>query len=555
MKLQKALQITHRSRVALLKRVDFSVTPKESVTLTFNTGIDAPVYSWEGGVSSNANSLSSATGPYRSDIKLIDYEGTVEGGFTFTHEARGKGLSYKDFQGNRALRTEIYSFINGTDGVWRCWSGGHVADSIILPQGVTSRRGRNGENIITIKSATPDAFLGRLTLPQMPYLLAGPANRERFAQAFLAENGYDPFKPAPSPLPDSTQRRAAIQNRLGYTLQGAGDGGIYDGLYVDPFSRFANFNYDDYTMTVGQVMPPAPANDLHIMSKLDSSRALVELCNHFKVNGRPIMEMLNMNILTAKSIEDDLLHFEVSGSFNSIVAEAAKHGCWTWRWNSKSQFFFEPDYCSMGIDEIPVAITLVDGPSLIGDIEVALGTPSIRISRVGVKPQPLLNFGDSTTDPITTNFDNMRLGRTYPVDTPPGGIGSEILFENYMGRNAQKQAKRLWAKSNIQTQANWNNHPYPELSMGMLGRVAAFKIKDPRGAFDFSNGDTSFPRPDLTYKTIAVYNPETESYEEAAGGKLFKCVRVKGTWQDNGRGGGAFMCSDNFEEIIAEPSV
>jgi hypothetical protein len=540
-KLPKARQITHRSRTALLERVDYSVSAREMKRTGPGSGSTVPE-----NVASNWNpngvgKLNTGSPVYRNDTRLLDFEGTVEGGFTFTHEARGKGLSYKDINGNRVLKTEIYSFI---DPDWTCISGGHVATSTVLPQGVTSRRSRDGEQTFTIKSATPDAFLGQLSLPQMSYILGKAAYDERFQAWYLATHGYKFNTTPPSPLPDTDAlRRASIGNVLGYPLQGVDGDGMYYGNYKDPFGGFGNNDRDEYTMKAGQLMKPIPANDNHFLGALSPIHAFSEIiCNHFRANGESLPLVVGMKVDLDASLEDKLLTFDLSGSFNSMAAEVARNGVWSYGWNSKSQFYMVPDFCTMGLKDIPLALVIVDGPSLIGDIEFGRATSSSRVSRVKVKIQPLLGFGNNETDVLTSSFDDLRVGLTYPIDTPDDGrVGSEIALDNYMGLHGQEQARRWWSKSNQQSIFNWNNFPYPELAMGLLGKAVALRAKDPKGAFDFTTGDNSFSRPELTYRT-KLGSPV---------GKLFKCVRVKGTWQDNGLGGGAFMCSANFEEIIA----
>jgi hypothetical protein len=220
-------------------------------------------------------------GDPRPDMKLTAFKGSGLG-FTFTHQVSGKSGNYNQFHGNRGIRTELYEMWDAAPSTWQCYSGGHVASSIILPQGVTSRRANNGEDVLIIQSATPDAFLANLSLPQLPYILAGPANEERYAQWFLATNGWLP-PPAlpPNPLPTSETRKTAIQKVLGRRLQGEGD-------YTDPFAGFANYR-DQYTIKVGELMEPAPANDLHFFNYLSSSRVIVEiLTNHVLANGKSL---------------------------------------------------------------------------------------------------------------------------------------------------------------------------------------------------------------------------------------------------------------------------
>jgi hypothetical protein len=360
-----------------------------------------------------------------------------------------------------------------------------------LPNGTTSRRGLNGEDVLTIQSATPDAFLANLTLPPLPYILAKPANDERYAQYFLSQYGYLP-PPAtpPNPLPDSSTLRASIQNTLGYTLQGTGQGGIADGNYIDPFAGFAYYR-DDYTMKVKELMEPAPANDLHFCNKLSCMRAAAELLtNHVLANGKSLGQTFTMEINTSEDPERDLLHFEVSGSINSILNEVCNQIVGRTWWDSRSNFHLMLDYYG-GIGAGgggKVAATLRDGPSLIGELEInpADGNPPVHSYRV--RGQPFVSFGDATTDPMTNYYDK-ALGAVYPPGSKVGtGPGSDPTMDNYMGKNAAAQAQKLFFKSNAVTSFTWKNVPHPMLVMGLLNREIKVYAKDPKGAWDFSSG-------------------------------------------------------------------
>jgi hypothetical protein len=494
-KLGKAHHIVHRSVCSLGKTVNFAATPKEGQTHFIGAHNPAnPVgYSWEGSPSAQYGYLSTAPGSGvlaagytkdygdpRPDLKLTAFKGSGLG-FTFTHQVSGKSGGYNQFHGNRGIRTELYEMWDAAPSTWQCYSGGHVASSIILPQGVTSRRANNGEDVLIIQSATPDAFLANLSLPQMPYILAGPANEERYAQWFLATNGWLP-PPAlpPNPLPTSETRKTAIQKVLGRRLEGEGD-------YTDPFAGFANYR-DQYTIKVGELMEPAPANDLHFFNYLSSSRVIVEiLTNHVLANGKSLGQTFGMEILTGQDPESDLLHFEVAGGINSIIQEAAQHGVWRAWWDSRSNFHFILDYYGGGGNG-KVAATITDGPSLIGELEVMLGSTEARVNRVAVRPQFFLSFGGAQTGPMENYYD-MVLGAVYPPGAVLGGNGTDITQDNYMGKNAAGQAYRLFHKENAQTTFSWKNVPYPGLIMGLLNREVRLKAKDPKGAWDFSSGD------------------------------------------------------------------
>jgi hypothetical protein len=538
--MEKALQIAHRSEISPGKLVHFAATPYEGQTVFIGGhSPDNPHgYSWDSIPGTGYGFLGSPPAGLafgyskdysdpRPDIRLVSAKGGGMG-WTFTHEGRSKSTSYNQFYGNRSLRTVIYEVRDGGDATWRCRSSGHVASSIILPQGITSRRGLNGENIITIQSATPDAFLASLSLPQLPYILAKPANDERFAWWFLSQNGYLPFPATPpNPLPDNATRVTATQTQLGYRLSGDDANGIKNGFYVDPFSGFANYRDQD-TLTVGELMQPAPANDLHFCNKLSSSRVLVEiLTNHVLANGKGIGLTFPMEIQTGQDFEQDILHFEVSGGINSIINEAAQHGVWRAWWDSRCGFHFIPDYYAGPLPDgsgIPqpgkVAITIQDGPSLVGELEVNPGSADPIVHSQRVRGQPFTSFGDATTDPMT-NYYNMKLGAIFPVGAKDGdGPGSDPTMDNYMGKNALVQAGRLYYKENARTTFSWKNFPYPALAMGLLHRVIILKARDPKGAWDYSSG------------------------------KRFVVENVSVGWQDNGKGGGVYLCSISGIEVI-----
>jgi hypothetical protein len=443
-------------------------------------------------------------------------------GFTFTHQAKGKSAKNDQFKAYRGIRTELYEVRDANDSTWECYSGGHVASSIILPQGVTSRIGTNGENILNIQSATPDPFLAGLSLPQMPYILAKPANEERYAQWFLANWGFlPPPAPQPNPLPTSETRKAATQSTLGYLLQGEGQGGIADGNFIDPFAGFGLYR-DGYIMKVGELMVPAKANDLHFFNNLSCMRVVVEiLTNHVLANGKSLGQTFGMEILTGQDPEYDMLHFEVSGGINSIISEAANQIVGRAWWDSRSNFHFMLDYYGGGGNG-KVAATITAGPSHIGELEIMPGSDVPLVNSVRVRAQPFLSFGDATSGPLT-NFYNTTLGAVYPPGTAIGsGPGSDSIVDNYMGKNAAGQAFRLYHKDNAQTAFSWKNVPYPGLIMGLLNREIKIKAKDPKGSWDFTTG----------------------------GGKRFIVTDVEGQLQDpDSPNGGYWLCSASGIEI------
>jgi hypothetical protein len=529
--LEKALQIAHRSETSPGKSVNFAATPygdREPVDPT--NFLHQLGMGWFGGHPSPylgfleeppahaiGFGISKDYANPRPELRFMSAKGSGMG-WTFTHEGRGKSTSYSQLEGGRSLRTVINEARDYGDSNWKCYSGGHVASSIILQQGVTSRIGLNGENIYTIQSATPDAFLSNLTLPQMPYILHSATDKERWAWWYLA-NGFNTDGSLPSQtLGSDSAKRAFIQNTLNYQLQGVGQGGIADLQYIDPFAGFATYR-DQYTMKVGELMQRIGANPDHFFWELSSSRVLEEiLVHHVTANGHSICELFQMEILTREDLERDLLHFEVSGSINSIINEAAQHGVWRAWWDSRCGFHFIPDYYAKP-DEAKVACTIEGGPSLLGEIEVGRGSPDPLVHSYRVRPQALLSYGDSITSPLENNFD-MVLGAVYPPGLKVGsGPGSDPIMDNYMGKDGAEQARRLFKKSNARTIFSWKNFPYPTLAMGLLHRVIMLKARDPKGAWDYSSG------------------------------KLFVVENVSVDWQDNGRGGGVYLCSISGIEI------
>jgi hypothetical protein len=486
----KDLQRAHTSFTDIGKVVTFGATPYEAVSFPVNA---TPSLShgllWEGN-SGGGVFFHGGTGLLRNDIKLTGAKGSGSG-WTFTHEAKGRGYNYSQIIGNRAIATYVYEASDNGDSSWVCRSGGLVANSIIIPDGVSSRRGQNGLDVLTIQSATPDYFLQELELPQMSYILGEPANKERYNWWFLCTYGFEPPpKAPPTPLPTSPDFiRASAQNVLGQTFKGDATStgtGIANQKYQDPLGGFGYYT-DQYTLTVGSAMEPRPCNENHLMAKLSSSRILAELfANHVKANGRPIGEMFNMEVLTSADIEYNILTADVSGTVNSIINEMAQHGVWRTWWDSWGNFHFIPDYYSAGAGNAHLIIQ--EGPSLIGELEVNLGTDQKRINRAEVRGQPFISFGDATADPLTSNI-NMALGAVYPPGTPKGGIngGSDVTMDNYMGRNSGEQARRMYNKANAKTTFRWSNFPYPTLAFAMLNRTVAINASDPKGNWSFSD--------------------------------------------------------------------
>jgi len=194
-----------------------------------------------------------------------------------------------------------------------------------------------------------------------------------------------------------------------------------------------------------------------------------------------------MEILTGYDLESDLLHFEASGGLNSMIDEAARHGVWRWWWDAKCGFHFVPDYYSgFGTDRI--AITLSNGPSMLGEVEVGLANGDPLLHSQAVRGQPFTSFGDADTDPLS-NYYNKPLGAIYPPGAVVGsGPGADAVMDDYMGKNSPAQAQRLFNKGNARTTLTWGNFPYPAMAFGLPGRIINCNMKDPKGAWDFSGG-------------------------------------------------------------------
>jgi hypothetical protein len=476
----KATQYAHFTRTRPGQTVNFSATPFEAVSFPKNvTPSLGGGYVWDNyGTSSTRFD---AGGQARPDLRLISGKGSGMGA-TFEHQTKGKGYNYGQFWGNRSLATEMFELMDAGDSTWRCLTQGVIANSIVIPDGVTSHRGVGGLDTISLQSATPDYFLGNLSLPQMSYILAAPANKERKVTWDLAMFGFDTSKPWPTPLPTTPiQKKNSVQAYLGYLLQGTGPTGLAVGDYQDPIGGFSNYR-NQYNSTVGQLMTPIGANEFHLCASLSSSRVLCEVMNnHVKANGRPIKDVFGMEILVANDIERDLLTFDVSGSINSIAQDMARHGVWLVYWDTRANFHFVPHYYWGG--SYPLAATLVAGSSLIGDLDISVASPNQRMSGVGVKGQGFISFGDAGLESLSANI-NAGLGSVYP----PGGDygqGEFYTMDDYMGRNTSTQAQRLFNLKNARTRFKWSNIPYPTLVTGLFNKAISITAFDPNGNYNF----------------------------------------------------------------------
>jgi hypothetical protein len=477
----KATQYAHFTRTRPGQTVTFSATPYEAVSFPKNqTPSLGGGYVWDNYGTSSVRF--EPGGSPRPDLRLISGKGSGMGA-TFTHQTKGKGYNYSQFWGNRSLATEMFECMDAGDSTWRCLTSGIIANSIVIPDGVTSHIGVGGLDTITLQSATPDYFLGNLSLPQMTYILAAPANKERRVTYDLAMFGFDTSKPWPTPLPVTPiQKKNNIQAYLGYLLQGTGPTGMAVGDYQDPLQGLGNYR-NQYNSTINQLMQPVAANEFHFFSSLSSSRVAVEIMNnHVKANGHAIKDVFGMEILVGSDIERDLLTFDTSGSINSIMQDMARHGVWLVYWDTRAGFHFVPHYYWGG--GYPISAVIASGPSLVGDLEISPASPNQRMSGVGVKGQGFLTFGDAGLDALSTNV-NANLGAVYP----PGGDygqGEFYTMDDYMGRNCGVQAQRLFNLKNARTRFKWSNIPYPTLVTALFNKAVAITATDPNGNYSYN---------------------------------------------------------------------
>jgi hypothetical protein len=153
-------------------------------------------------------------------------------------------------------------------------------------------------------------------------------------------------------------------------------------------------------LKVGELMEAAPANDLHFCNALSTWHGLVELMtNHVLANGKGIGQTFNLEIRTDQSPENDLLHYEASGSINATILQAAMHGVARTWWDSRSNFHFMLDYYGGGGDG-KVGMTLTDGHSFLGDIEVGPAPPVPVVHSARVRGQGFLNYAGSIVSPM-----------------------------------------------------------------------------------------------------------------------------------------------------------
>ncbi len=468
-KVDKHLQQKHISQTRLGPVVNIGASPYER-----NSGVSAgssgplgggSVYD---GLKSNVR-FNAGVGNPRTDIKLISFQ-FGPGESTVIHSGKGRGLGYDQFNGKRSMATSIYELGNIGNNTWECYSGGLAINSLIKPDGVSIRNGVNGLDSITIESSSPGYSLGQLELPQLPYMLFKMAHDEQLEWLNLANQPTD-----------------QIQNTLGYPLRGAGQGGIADNQYSEPFPAFGAY-IDLYTATLGSLGTLPGPNPRHFPVRLSASRAFSELfANHlnatvgggvYRPQVQPLHKVFGVDIQGWLDVEQDLMHFELSGSINSMIQTVAQQGMWRAWWDAECNFHFIPDY--FGPNDDPYSKPMAEfhyGPSLIGELEINPGTNAERVNRVAVKPQQFMGFGDNTDD-ILTSYANRPLGAVYPPGKQAGG--NDRNMDNYAGKRADIQAKKMFYKETAMTTFTLSNFPNPMAAIQLFNRVISITGEDPR---------------------------------------------------------------------------
>lgn len=498
-------QIVHRSSCRLGPFANFGVTPYE---LDKDADFDGNGYIYQTDGFMNSGGAGSGAGISDSyDLRLVN--ASAQGmGWNFTYEARGKSATYDQYRGNRGIAAGITEYGGNFSG-FSAYAYGQVAVGVILKRnGVSSQIGPNGQDILVINAATPDAFLDELTLPQMAYLCKPPVEEERQRWKDLVNK----VKAA-----NANQRSQVFYDEMGYMMNGTGQGGIADQEYVDPFMGFATYR-DQYTITVGELMKPVPANENHIMQFNSASRGVVEIYkNHVTCNGKSIAKMFSHEFELSEDPENDVLTFELSGSPNSIVKTAAVNGNFRYWWDNQSMFHYISDYSNK--ETVPVAYSINLDGSFLGTLKVSLGTSSHRVNRVAIRGQPFTSFSDAQENALDSYYNTVQ-GATYGYSQDLGGEGTDITQENYLGKNCAEQAVRVWLSESAETTFSWENFPFPVLASSLFNRVVSITGSDPKRAWAFTN------------KNFVVTN-----------------VSINLAGKD-GLGGGYYMCSISGKEII-----
>jgi hypothetical protein len=471
-------QIVHRTSCALGTNAVFGVTPYENITKTMiqisSTPLGGGAFVFMKSDTSpgfQINDFDAAFG----DLRLVS--AIAQGmGWSYVYEARGRSFDYSKYTGSRGIGTNLKEYGGDFSNSYYFTDAETLVGIILKRNGVSSQLGTNDQDILMINAATPDAFMDELTLPQLAYLHRPPVEEERQRWKDLCDQ---------MAAMAAAQRTQAFYDQMGYSLTGFDQGGIADGKYVDPFSGFA-FYRDQYTIKVGDLMKPVPANEAHILDKLSAPRAMVEVFkNHVLCNGKPIDKIFAMDFDLSGDPEDDVLTFELSGTPNSIIKTVSQQGIFRAWWDHHCIFHFVADYCTR--TTISVDYHLIIDENFMGNLKVSLGSNSRRIARVAVRGQPFTSFSDAQTNALD-NYYNSTLGATYGYTNEVGsGDGTDVVFENYLGKHADEQAQRIWLSESAETTFSWENFPYPSLAARLFNRVISITGTDPKKAWSFTN--------------------------------------------------------------------
>lgn len=561
----KPKSYTHDVQTWPLNNAFFTVDytePRPDVLFGVNTieRADSPNYVDPDSPSAFGNNIIAGTA--RQDFKLLSASGTAQpgalGGWTYQLEARGNAFDFSQYHGCRGLRFDIVEYSDAPTGYGRkCESKGFVGAGIILPEGVSSTRGNDGVDIITIDMATPDAFLAEMEIPKQPYLLAGPALTEiaywKQLNAEIANhiaNGATEtdihFVPVTAP-DGSTVKLAEL---LGRSVKGWGQGGLADGgTAPNPFNGFAQY-IDDLLLTVGQAVAPREPNYSHFRDYLSPYQAFWEYCeNHLFCNGQPIMQTFpwDMTDALAHDLERDVLHFELDGPFPGIVQNVSRHGLAKAWFDSRCQFHFQRDYSAMTIGEIPVAVVFTDGPCSLGELKINPAENQPRVSRAGVRANFLTGFGDNSSDPLSENF-NRSLGAVYPPGASADRYGKPVSMTDYQGKSINEMAMRLYSFNSAKTTLSWAGFPFPSAAFGLLGRVVGINSVDPKRLWDYREGA-------ISPIGIDVGRNFTSGYTYTSVGKLFQITNVSITNPEPDHpSGGYLVASLQGIEVIMRPT-
>lgn len=549
--LPKPRSLQHEVYCALLPPAQFKATPYEGNGFT-GTAIITPGYtlnpkdhlimSEPGGNLLSANLISSYRSPLpaqhtRYDLRLISGQ-TNGSGWEFTLECRGNPLFLqRAFTPGRGIGVYFSEFVDPQTMTayapwkpgWRsCTATGQGIISFIKDEGgITSRRGPNGENVLVIKTVTPDYFLQRTVLEKLPYMLYSVVQAERSAW---------------------TTRDRTIE-ALGFEPVGDPD----TPFTADPFAGFANY-IDIYTDDPVSILAPRPANEFHFLGSgnpysittgLSAPKAMYELlAGHVQCNRgsgwRSILYEIDHEIALDQDPENEVVWLDFGpGTVWDAIQEASRHGMWRAYFDSMSKFHFVPDYCTMNINTISPSLVIQDGRSCAGNLEVVPGTYAQRVNRAVVQGQWSTNFGGGT-DPMNMHWTSGMGAAVYPHGQREGGPGSNEFQDGYHGIQSERQAKALYGKQSIRTTAQYTGFPHVLHALALYGKVVAIGLRDPMGAWDFKPGSPSPIGIDTAGGLYGGY------------GKLFSVEGVSIENQDpDAPGGGVFTASLMMNEICS----